>query len=329
MREYWSRLVDTNVKATYDDQITLGIDHELFANFKVSLQYMYKKKNNIIDDALYDFNTDQYFYKPDSGYWVPFTTTVPAQDQYPAKTVTMYFLKTSAPQLLRKLTNIPDAYRKYSGLDIVFDKRFANGWQLGGSVTISKTWGNIAGDYNNIWGYAAPGNDANWYVNQDGRLPGEDRNLVIKLFGTFNLPYGILSSFYYNFYTGTPWQRSVTVYAPAAWANANGVDLSRAPSYGVNIEPQGVRRNYTYQNVDFRLEKSFSLGKVGTLSAYLDIYNLLGNYYVNVTQNPGGTWRPTDNNVSTGTWTVGSTYKRVTGISNLSRVFRFSIRYAF
>jgi hypothetical protein len=329
MREYWSRLVDSNVKPTYDDQIIVGLDHELFPNFRISVNYQYKKKNNIIDDALYDFNTGSYFYKPDSGYWVPFTTTVPAVDQYPAQTVTMYFLKASAPQLLNKLTNIPDAYRKYSGLDFVFDKRFAHGWQLGGSVTVSKTWGNIAGDYNNIWGYAAAGNSANWYVNNDGLLPGEDRNLVIKAFGTFALPYGIMTSFYYNFYTGVPYQRSVTVYAPTAWATANGIDLVRAPSYTVNTETQGARRMYTYQNLDFRLEKDFKFEKIGTFSAYLDVYNLLGNYYVNVTQNPGGTWRPTDNNVSTGTFTAGGTYKKVTSISNLTRVFRLSVRYAF
>ena len=330
LRDYWSRLADKNLKATYDDQITFGIDHELFPNFKISLSYLYKKKNNIIDDALYDFNTNKFFYKPDSGYWVPFTTTIPAVAQFPKQTVTMYFMKSSAPQLLNMLTNIPDAYRKYSGLDIVFDKRFAHGWQFGGSVTISKLWGNIAGDYGNIWGYAAPGNNANWYVNQEGRL-GEDRPLVIKLYGTFNLPYGILSSFYYNFYNGTPWQRSATVYAPTAWANANGIDLSRAPSYGINFEPLGSRRSYTFQNVDARLEKDFSLGKFGTLSAYLDVYNLLGNFYPNYTLNPGGTWRPTDNNVATGTYTPASTYtnRTVSSISNLTRVFRISLRYAF
>jgi len=329
LRDYWSRLVDKNLKATFDDQITFGIDHELFTNFKVSVSYMYKQKKNIIDDALFDFKTNSFFYKPDSGYWVPFTTTIPKADQYAAQTVTMYFMKSSAPQLLNMLTNIPDAYRKYSGVDIVFDKRYAHGWQLGGSVTISKTWGNIAGDYGNIWGYALPGNNANWYVNNDGRLPGEDRPLVIKLYGTFDVPFGVLLSFYYNFYTGTPWQRSVTVYAPTAWANANGIDLSRAPSYSINVEPQGVRRLYAYQNVDLRVEKNFTLGKLGRLSGFVDIYNLFGNYYVNVTQNPGGTWRPTDNNVSTGTYALGSTYKRVTSITNQTRVYRFSLRFAF
>jgi hypothetical protein len=329
LRDYWSRLVDTNLKGTYDDQIVLGIDHELFTNFKVSVSYMYKKKNNVIDDALFDFTTNKRFDYPDSGYWVPFTTTVPKTDQFPAQTVTMYFLKKSAPQLLNKLMNIPEAYRKYSGLDIIFDKRFAHGWQLGGSITISKAWGNIAGDYNNIWGYSAPGNSANWYVNNDGRLSDGDRPLVMKLYGTFNVPYGFLASFYYNYYSGSVWQRSATVYAPAAWAAANDVDTSRAPSYGINFETQGIRRTYAYQNVDARLEKDFSLGKYGTFSAYLDIYNLLGNFYPNVTLNPGGTWRPNDNNSSTGTYVASSTYKRITSLSNMTRVFRLSLRYAF
>jgi hypothetical protein len=328
LRDYWSRMTDKDLKATYDDQITVGIDHELFPNFRIGASYLYKVKKNIIDDALYNFDTGETWYKPDSGYWVPFTTTIPAVDNYPAQTVTMYFMKSSAPQTLNLLTNIPDAYRKYSGLDITFDKRFTHGWQIGGSVTFSKMWGNIAGDYNNIWGYAAAGSNANWYVNQDGRL-GEDRPLVMKLYGTFRLPFGVMSSFYYNFYSGTPWQRSVTVYAPSGWANANGVDLNRSASYGVNTETQGVRRNYTYQNTDFRLEKEFSISGVGRISAYLDVYNLFGNYYLNVTLNPGGTWRPTDNNVSTGTFAAGGTYKRITSVSNLTRVFRFSLRYAF
>ncbi len=329
LRDYWSRLVDTNLKATYDDQIVLGIDHELFTNFKVSVSYMYKKKNNIIDDALFDFSTNKRFDYPDSGYWVPFTTTIPKVDQFPAQTVTMYYLKKSAPQLLNKLMNIPEAYRKYSGLDIIFDKRFAHGWQIGGSVTISKTWGNIAGDYGNIWGYSLPGNNANWYVNNEGRLSDGDRPLVMKFYGTFNIPYGFLVSFYYNYYSGSVWQRSATVYAPAAWAAANDVDTSRAPYYGINFEPQGTRRTYNFQNVDARLEKDFSLGKYGTFSAYIDIYNLFGNFYPNVVVNPGGSWRPTDNNVTTGTYAAASTYKRTTSLSNMTRVFRLSLRYAF
>ncbi|MDH5384051.1 MAG: TonB-dependent receptor [Candidatus Aminicenantes bacterium] len=327
-REYWSRLADKDLKATYDDQISIGIDHELFPDFKVGVSYLYKKRNNIIDDALIDFDTGELWYSPDSGYWVPFTTTVPAIDQFEAATVNMYFLKKGAPEMLEILTNIPEAYRKYSGVDITFDKRFAKGWQLGGSVTISKTWGNIAGGYGNIWGYEGAGSSANWFVNQEGRQ-SDDRPLVIKLYGTFNLPYGILTSFYYQYYLGTPWQRAVSVYAPGDWADANNIDRVRAPYYYVNVETLGSRRYYARSNLDFRLEKSFGLGRYGKFGVYLDVFNLLGNSYVNVSQNPGGQWRPVDNNSAEGSYRASGSYKRITSITQLSRTFQLSLRYTF
>jgi hypothetical protein len=233
-----------------------------------------------------------------------------------------------APEMLQILTNIPEAFRKYSGVDITFDKRFSKGWQLGGSVTISKAWGNIAGGYGNIWGYEGAGSSANWFVNQEGRQ-SDDRPLVIKLYGTFNLPYGILSSFYYQYYLGTPWQRAVTVYVPGEWADANNIDRVRAPSYYVNLETLGSRRYYARSNLDFRLEKTFGLGRIGKIGVYLDVFNLLGNSYVNVNQNPGGTWRPVDNNSAEGSYRASGSYKRITSITQLSRTFQLSLRYTF
>jgi len=327
-REYWSRLADTDLKATYDDQISIGIDHELFPDFKIGINYLYKHRTNIIDNALIDFDTGETWYKPESGYWVPFTTTVPATDQFEAATVNMYFMTKDAPEMLQILTNVPEAFRKYSGVDITFDKRFSKGWQLGGSVTISKTWGNIPGGYGDIWGYSAAGSSANWFVNQEGRQ-SDDRPLVVKLYGTFSLPYGILSSFYFNHYSGTPWQRSVRVYVPSEWAEANNIDRVRSSSYNINVETLGSRRNYTRSNIDFRLEKIFGLGSFGKFGIYLDIFNLLGNSYVNINRNPSGRWRPVDNNSTEGTFSASGSYKRITSISGLSRTFQLSLRYNF
>ena len=328
-RDYWSRGIAKDLKATYDDQISIGLDRELFPNFKVGINYLYKHRRNIIDDALIDFDTNEFWYHPDSkDYWVPFTTTVPGIDQFEAATVKMYFMTADAPEMLEQMANIPEAFRKYSGVDITFDKRFAQGWQLGGSVSFSKTWGNIGGGYGDIWGYEAAGSHANWFVNTEGRQTG-DRPLIVKLYGTFNLPYGILSSFYFNMYSGTPWQRNVRVYVPTQWALDNNIDLNRSRSYRVNVETQGARRNYTRTNVDFRLEKSFGLGSIGNFAIYLDIFNLLGNYFVNVNRNPSGNWSPDDNNSSTGSFSPSGNYKRITGITNLTRTFLISLRYTF
>lgn len=328
LRDYWSRLVDKNLKATYDDQITVGIDHELFPSFKIGVNYQYKNKKNIVDDVLYDFNTKKTWYKPDSGFWVPFTTTVPAIDHFPASQFTMYFPTRNAPEMLLLLTNVPEAYRKYSGFDITFEKRYSRGWHLGGSITLSKTWGNHPGDYGNIFGYASTANTANWFVNAVGKM-SDDRPLIIKLYGTFNLPYGFVASFYYNQYSGTPWQRTVTVFVPAAWADANNVDRVRGASYTVNVESQGSRRLFTFQNCDARIDKKFNLSRFGYLTAILEIYNLFGTNYVVATQNPAGTWRPVDNNSTQGTYSASGTYKRITSISNLTRTIQISLRYGF
>jgi len=87
LRENWITGISPDTKAPYDEQIVVGLDHELFKNFKVSLNYMYKVKKNILDDALYDLETGQTWYNPTTTpgneYWVPFTTTVPAAWQFP------------------------------------------------------------------------------------------------------------------------------------------------------------------------------------------------------------------------------------------------------
>jgi hypothetical protein len=98
-------------------------------------------------------------------------------------------------------------------------------------------------------------------------------------------------------------------------------------SMGVNLEVSGSRRNQTYDNFDLRAEKEFTF-KFGKVSVFADIYNLLGNQYVYVGLNPGGTWYPTDVAGTTGTFTAGSTYGKVTGLSG-TRTYKFSVRYQF
>jgi hypothetical protein len=326
LRENWIQRVKKPMKTPYDDQIMVGLDHELLRNFKVGVSYLYKQKKNIFDDAPMDVNTGQIWYKPDSGYWVPFSTTVPGIDEFEDAKVDFWFKSADAPEVVYTLTNIEDAFRKYSGLEISFEKRMANGWQLGGSINYSKTWGNTEGDYGDIFGYAEQGDDANWYVFNEGRLP-DDTPLVMKLFGTFDLPFGFLGSFYYQYYDGRTWERRVSIYPPYDWAVANNVDPYWTAS--VRTEDRGSRRYYTRQNLDIRLEKLFNFGRFGRFGAYVDVFNALGNHYVNINESPGGTWYPEDNNTTEGRYVPSGSYKRITSITGLSRTFRFSVRFMF
>ena len=117
----------------------------------------------------------------------------------------------------------------------------------------------------------------------------------------------------------------MNIVPPAAWAAANN---ALTLSASVNAEEQGSRRNQSLDNVDLRVEKEFQIGDFGTLGLHVDIYNLLGNRYVNTGLNPGGTWRPTGPNTSDGSYTRSGSYGRLNSVSGV-RIFKVSARFTF
>ncbi len=319
--------MDPNTKSPYTDELTISIQHELMKDFSIQLGYIYKNKENILEDVLYDPASKRYWYTYEKAtdWWVPFTTTLPAHDIFPSKKVDMYFLSRNAPAIWYTFANIPEGQRRYQAFELILNKRFSDGWQLGGSVVFSKFEGNIGGSFGDSWGWSGAFDNANWWINRFGRLDF-DRPLVIKLFGTFTLPYKVYFSFLYQHYDGSPWGRSATVFPPSGWAAANNVNT--AFSYGIMVETPGERRLQGSDVLDLRAEKEFDLGNFGRIGFYVDAFNVLGFNRVSIGQNVGGTWRPTDNNVTTGTFTPAGTYKVITGVE-ATRLFKFSIRYSF
>jgi len=314
--------IDPDVKVPYVDEITLGIEHELVKDLRVSARYIHKDRKHIMGSVLWDKDSDKYWYTQDLApeWWIPFTTTVPATGSYPAQEVTMYFLSNDAPDQFRRLTNVPEAKLKYDSIEISFDKRLAKGWQLGGSVNYTKLNGNYSLGYAS-WASQGVFSSPNSFVNAYGEM-SYSRPIVIKLYGTFNMPYGFLFSFFYTHYDGSPWGRTVTVRPPADWAAENNASTT---GYSIYVNPPGTYRNEAADNLDLRLGKDFKLGP-GTIDVYVNIFNLLGAYTLTVAKNPGGTWRPVDEDTTEGTYTVGSTGLR--GFAG-SRQFRFSLSYKF
>jgi len=314
--------IDPDVKVPYVNEITLGVEHELVKDLRISARYINKDRKRIMASVLWDKDSDRYWYTQDLApeWWIPFTTTVPATGAYPAQEVTMYFLSNDAPEQFRRLTNVPELNLKYNSLEIGFDKRLAKGWQLGGSVNYTKLKGNYSLGYAS-WASAYNTATPNSFVNAYGEQ-GYSRPIIIKLYGTFNMPYGFLFSFFYTHYDGSPWGRTVSVRPPAAWAAAHNAATT---GYSIYVSPPGTYRNEASDNLDLRIGKDFKLGP-GTVDAYVNIFNLLGAYTLTVAKNPGGTWRPAAENTTAGTYTVGSTGLR--GFSG-SRQFRFSLSYKF
>jgi len=314
--------IDPNVKIPYEVEVAVSIEHELVKDFNIGARYINRERKRIMGSVLYDQNTQRYWYTYEkaSDWWVPFTTTIPAYGDYPAQTVTMYFQSNNAPDMNYCLTNIPEGKMRYQTLELSFEKRMSNGWQFGGSFNYTRMKGNYPMTLNSsytMYVYSGP----NSFVNSYGDLPFS-RPVIIKLYGTFKLPYDFMFSFIYLHTDGTPWGRTVTVRPPNAWAAANN---AKTWSYGIYVEPPGTRRDQPYDNLDIRMEKDFALGP-GKVGFYIDIFNFLGAYTISDVKNPGGTWLPVDANSTQGVYTPG--WRGLTGISG-SRIFNFSILYRF
>ena len=314
--------IDPDLKVPYVNEFNFGIEHELIKDFQLSVHYIIKNRGNLLGSVLWDEESNRYWYSHELApeWWVPFTTVVPAFGIFPAQEVTMYFLSNNAPDQFYRLTNVPEASWKFRSLEIAFNKRMSNGWQLGGSVNFSKNPGNYPVSWQSSFSFGAFSN-ANKFVNAYGEMP-YSRPLIIKLYGTFKLPYQIMFSFIFQHISGSPWGRTVRVLPPATWAAEHNVSSA---GYTLNVETPGTRWNEAYDNLDIRLQKDFTLGP-GRFGFYVDIFNLLGAYTLTINKNPAGTWKPVDEGSTAGTFTPGSLGLK--GFSG-SRQIRFSILYRF
>ncbi|OGD17804.1 MAG: hypothetical protein A2W03_14825 [Candidatus Aminicenantes bacterium RBG_16_63_16] len=326
---YARNMMDPNIKAPYTDEFTAGISHELTRNVFIGLNYHYKTKQNIWQRTYYNVDTQEYWYHWDQAaakkYYTPFTSIVPGTGNYPDREVTIYLQKVGGPAGFYRGANLPELSAKYQGLEFIFNKRMADGWQLSGSVVYSKAYGNLGGGYSETAGWTGSGITPNWYTNRDARQ-ATDRPLAIKLMGTAQLPYGFLLSAYYRYFSGGPWGRSTTIRPPAAWCAANGAvqqDVS------VFIEPMDTHRYPASNQLDLRLEKEFNVQRVGRFGIFMDVLNLLGYTYVSVGMNDISRYSPSAPNVREPANVIAnSAYKVISGVSGL-RSLRLCLRYSF
>jgi len=308
-------VVDPDLKSPRSQEFMVGLERELFKDVRFSVTYFHKRYHNHID------NTEKLRgYKADSGWWIPYTTTEPGWDgkfgTSDDKQITVYGEKKGAPPSLIWYQNIPEAKRTYNGVDLVLQKRMSNGWQFLSSVTLSRLYGNTAEGFEDSVGHNPPFDTPNYFINRDGSLSW-DRPLVIKLQGSIVLPYDFVLSAYYQFFSGTPWGRTIEVQLP-------NTPAFEYPGNFVSImaEAPDSRRLKSINNLDIRLEKDFRLGGSRKLGFYIDAVNILGESQYSIVNDPAG--RVYNN----GTYIRGANYGKMTSVSGI-RAFKLSARFSF
>ncbi len=304
--------IDPNLKPPYTKEFIITFERQLFKDFSFSVSYIDRYDGDLIEDTDYGKKSSDFVKQSvvDPGW----DGVLGTSDD---KKYEVYFLVNSLAPSIFKVTNPKEAYRKYKGLEFTLRKALSHGWQMLASVTLSKAEATLGNAFYETNGVSTAFDDPNYMVNRQGSDPTFNRPLLVKLQGTFKIPFNIFFSFNYRYMSGLPIQRSVIVVNNS---------LPNVPTWykpEVLAEPIGTHRGPDFNQLDIKLLKEFKLGNKSVFTFSMDIMNLFGSallyqrYGTHLTINPDGTIL----NVHPG-WK-----KKVTALGQ--RIVYFSLNFKF
>jgi Carboxypeptidase regulatory-like domain/TonB dependent receptor-like, beta-barrel len=272
--------LQSDLKAPYTDQFSVGLDHEILGNLSIGGSFIYKKGHNLIGRirpyALY--TTKSWSYTDRNGQ--SRTIDVFSQDNNDAVGNTV------------RVENNPRFYQDYKALVVQANKRMSNRWMMLASLTVSKSTGMNAGSdrtdpYSNQESNTRNfGRDPNDYTNADGVLIG-DRPYMFKMQGAYQLPYDIQLSGDWQVLSGKPIFTQVRTPSSVTQQGRRSIfDVPRS---------EEVIRAPTVNVLDLRVEKEFVLGRGVKANLAFAVFNLLNNgafYSVASTTIPTSTTPP-------------------------------------
>jgi len=251
--------MDPNIKHPYMAQFTVSLERELFKDTSFSVTYIDRKWNEIVGH--YDTNgayTERLYYS--SALDRDFTVYERTADTLGVSTYLITNIKKNSdfPNILL------DPYRKFQGLEVMFNKRFSNRWQLLASYVYGKASGTIDNGFADDIGYGGSIYDPNFWINAEGNLTNDPTHML-KIQGTYVLPFDINFNFYFRGITGDAWTTRV---------RTSRFNQGRITFFA---EERGSNHYPMAKNLDLRLEKVFTIAKKYRLGVMADVFNVFND----------------------------------------------------
>jgi len=250
-QELTATILADNVKHPYMDQWTVGIERELFKDASLGISYINRtwKSNLNTYDTLGEYEqitvNDPYTGDPFQVY----NQLNPGERQ-----LVLGNIKKGDPWIKEEV------YRKYHGVEVLFNKRFSHRWQLLASYVWSQCTGTIDTGFGDDVGWGGSTYDPNFWINRDGKVTTDPTHMV-KLQGSYILPLDIHFNAYFSYRTGNTYTRRARF----------RLDQGRRTIY---TEAAGSRRYENRTNLDLRIEKTFTFAEKYRIGFMLDIFNV-------------------------------------------------------
>jgi hypothetical protein len=283
--------IDDDIKQPRLDQGIVGFEHELFTNFAVGANFIYRKNSSFIDDILINGEFEP-LQEPDPG---PDDVVGTADD--PGTMLTVFNQLNDQAENRYLITNPDDGFRRYRAVELSANKRFSNGWMVQASWVISKITGNInnTSSTGNSTEYDDPNLDPRLQPFREGRLARDNTHLAKVLWG-YRAPWDVMISGAFFYTTGGTFTRTVRY----------SLDQGRMDVFA---EPRGSQRLDGQPKFDLKLQKDFAVAD-GRLGVTLESFNLFNNGAVNdVITRSGSTYLQPQGVVSPRTWRIGGVFR--------------------
>jgi outer membrane receptor protein involved in Fe transport len=271
------------LKATYEDEFVLGVDHILNKDWSLGARFTYRNLGDVSEDIAIDYAILAYCDRNgisgceqtwfgDYQYVVlnpGHDITVYTRDPLPGDTE-LSLIKLTAADL-----KVPEAEREYVALELNASRQFDGVWSLDGSYVWSSSYGNYEGTVLSDIGqddagatilYDHPGLTDNQY----GYLPNHRRH-QFKVRGSYQVTDSLMVG------------ANLTVASPRKYGclGVHPTDASSA-AYGADsryCQGVGVRRGTSFEsdwltNVDLAVRYDVPLDVPGGLTLRADIFNV-------------------------------------------------------
>jgi hypothetical protein len=214
-------IVKDNLTAPHTDEVSLQIERELFTDFSLALNGLWRETKYVYEDDEANLIWNQ-------------------------EGTDVIGYKNGEETFIWSLGTPREAWRRYWGLEVVARKTFSNNWTLNGSYTYSRAEG-------------APDTLVSAYMDNPRQDKyfwswlGYDVRHRLKLDGSYALPYGIELGASFWWTTGAPYTKVVT---NRYWGGYSNYDFYR----GYDREhPDDPYWNRTFDSVSFDLKVVWDL----------------------------------------------------------------------
>lgn len=237
--------LDPNINQPLVREFTLGADQEFGNGIAVGAYYLHRTWKNIL--AQHD----------PLGIWAP----VPYVNPLTGEPMTI-FSYVGPGAGTGAISNEAGLFRRYNGIEFFANARPLRNLTLSASFDYSRIQGNVENNSDNyLYVFANHFNNPNREINFEGQLVN-DPTFAWKLVGTYKLPMGFNTGWYFRHESGDRW-------APMSLP---GRDVAQRPGF-ILLLPRGTYQLPSRNILDLRVEKEFQLSQ-GQFRITADIFNL-------------------------------------------------------